>query len=65
MIVYLYKKHCNGDTCKLPTTAENFIMYKNREVKIWKSDKLEKSVIKEQTWSTKNLWIQMNLKVLR
>ena len=42
MIVDLYKKHCYGDTCKSSTTAENFIMYKIREIKIEKKWRLGK-----------------------
>ena len=46
MIVDLYKKHCYGDTCKSSTTAENFIMYKNREIEIEKCDDLEKILMR-------------------
>ena len=38
MIVNLYKKHCNGYTY-ISSTAGNFIMYKNLEIKIEKPDK--------------------------
>ena len=45
LTVDLYKKHCNGYTYISPT-AGNFIMYKNREIKIEKSDDLDKIVRK-------------------
>ena len=45
LIVDLYKKHCNGYTYISPT-AGNFIMYKNREMEIEKSDDLDKIVRK-------------------
>ena len=45
IIVDLYKKQCNGYTYISPT-AGNFIMYKNREIKIEKSDDFGKIVRK-------------------
>ena len=45
LTVDLYKKHCNGYTYISPT-AGNFIMYKNREIKIKKSNDFDKIVRK-------------------